>query len=93
MALCADEAAWYRNKLRSLIEELSLEGRVGMTGYVSEEDASRLLSGTDVGVLPFNEGVTRKSGGLLTIFTHGPPSSPPVLTRRRPPSQTAGSCG
>ena len=53
-----------------------------MTGYLPEEDVSRLLSGADVGVLPFNEGVTLKSGALLTLFAHG---LPVVATRPEPP--------
>ena len=77
-----DEADWYWNKLRGLIEELGLDGSVGMTGYVPEREASRLLSGADVGVLPFNEGVTLKSGTLLTLFAHG---LPVVATRPDPP--------
>src|SRR5918995_429177 len=77
-----DEADWYWNKLRALVGELGLDGSVGMTGYVSEEEASRLLSGVDVGVLPFNEGVTLKSGTLLTLFAHG---LPVVATRPEPP--------
>src|SRR5918995_3142001 len=77
-----DEAGWYWNKLRALVGELGLDGSVGMTGYVSEEEASRLLSGVDVGVLPFNEGVTLKSGTLLTLFAHG---LPVVATRPEPP--------
>jgi polysaccharide biosynthesis protein PslF len=68
-----DEADWYWNKLRALVGELGLDGSVSMTGYVPEEEASRLLSGADVGVLPFNEGVTLKSGTLLTLFAHGLP--------------------
>jgi glycosyltransferase involved in cell wall biosynthesis len=77
-----DEADWYWNKLRDLVGELGLDGSVGMTGYVSEDEASRLLSGVDVGVLPFNEGVTLKSGTLLTLFAHG---LPVVATRPDPP--------
>lgn len=53
-----------------------------MTGYVPEEDASRLLSGADVGALPFNHGVTLKSGTLLTLLAHG---LPVVATRPDPP--------
>src|ERR671916_958250 len=68
-----DEADWYWNKLQTLAGELGLDGTVEMTGYVPEEEASRLLSGADVGVLPFNEGVTLKSGTLLTLFAHGLP--------------------
>ena len=77
-----DEADWYWNKLRALVGELGLDGSVGMTGYVSEKEASRLLSGVDVGVLPFNDGVTLKSGTLLTLFAHG---LPVVATRPDPP--------
>ena len=77
-----DEADWYWNKLRALVGELGLDSSVSMTGYVSEEEASRLLSGVDVGVLPFNDGVTLKSGTLLTLFAHG---LPVVATRPDPP--------
>ncbi len=76
-----DEATWYWNKLHALIKKLGLDGTVAMTGYVPEEDASLLLSGTDIGVLPFNEGVTLKSGTLLTMLTHG---LPVVATRPDP---------
>ena len=77
-----DEADWYWNKLRALAKELGLDGNVEMTGYVPEDEASRLLSGADVGVLPFNEGVTLKSGTLLALFAHG---LPVVATRPDPP--------
>jgi glycosyltransferase involved in cell wall biosynthesis len=77
-----DEADWYWNKLQTLVGELGLDGTVEMTGYVPEEDASRLLSGADLGVLPFNEGVTLKSGTLLALFAHG---LPVVATRPDPP--------
>lgn len=77
-----EEAAWYWNKLRALVAELGLEEVVAMTGYVPEEDASRLLSGADVGALPFNHGVTLKSGTLLTLLAHG---LPVVATRPDPP--------
>jgi glycosyltransferase involved in cell wall biosynthesis len=76
------EAGWYWNKLRGLARELGLDGSVGMTGYVPGDEASQLLSGADVGVLPFNEGVTLKSGTLLTLFAHG---LPVVATRPEPP--------
>ncbi len=76
------EAAWYWNKLQTFIKELGLDGSVAMTGYVPEDEASRLLSGADVGVLPFNEGVTLKSGTLLALFAHG---LPVVATRPDPP--------
>jgi len=77
-----DEAAWYWNELHTLITKLGLNGTVAMTGYVPEEDASWLLSGADIGVLPFNEGVTLKSGTLLAMLAHG---LPVVATRPDPP--------
>jgi glycosyltransferase involved in cell wall biosynthesis len=77
-----DESGWYWNKIRELVGELGLDGSVGMTGYVPGDEASRLLSGADMGVLPFNEGVTLKSGTLLTLFAHG---LPVVATRSEPP--------
>jgi polysaccharide biosynthesis protein PslF len=76
-----DEADWYWNELRALARELGLDGTVEMTSYVPDEEVSRLLSGADVGVLPFNEGVTLKSGTLLALFTHG---LPVVATRPDP---------
>ena len=77
-----EEATWYWNELHGLVSELGLNETVAMTGYVPEEEASRLLSGADVGVLPFNHGVTLKSGTLLTLFAHG---LPVVATRSDPP--------
>ncbi|MDQ3912317.1 MAG: glycosyltransferase [Actinomycetota bacterium] len=82
LALRDEESTWYWKKLKALTTELGLEGFVAMTGYVPEEDASRLLSAADIGVLPFNEGVTLKSGTLLTLFAHG---LPVVATRPEPP--------
>ena len=82
LALRGEEAAWYWNKLQTLVTKLGLDGMVAMTGYVPGEEASRLLSGADVGVLPFNHGVNLKSGALLTLFAHG---LPVVATRSDPP--------
>jgi glycosyltransferase involved in cell wall biosynthesis len=82
LALRGEEAAWYWNKLRALTAQLGLDGTVAMTGYVPGEEASRLLSGADVGVLPFNYGLTLKSGALITLFAHG---LPVVATRPEAP--------
>jgi polysaccharide biosynthesis protein PslF len=82
LALRGEEAAWYWNKLQALVSELGLDGVVAMTDYVPGEEASRLLSGADVGTLPFNYGLTLKSGALLTLFAHG---LPVVATRPDPP--------
>jgi glycosyltransferase involved in cell wall biosynthesis len=77
-----EEAAWYWNELHTLVAQLGLDEMVAMTGYVPEEEVSQLLSGADVGALPFNHGVTLKSGTLLTLLAHG---LPVVATRSDPP--------
>ncbi len=70
LALRGEEAASYRASLERLAETLGLGGKVALTGYVADEAASSLLWGADLGVLPFNQGVTLKSGSLLTLLAH-----------------------
>lgn len=82
LALPGEEASSYRNGLEKLVLGLGLGDTVAITGYLPEDEASRLLSGADVGVLPFNQGVTLKSGSLLTLLGHGLPT---VVTRSDPP--------
>lgn len=82
LALPGEEASSYRNGLEKLVLGLGLGDTVAITGYLPEDEASRLLSGSDVGVLPFNQGVTLKSGSLLTLLGHGLPT---VVTRSDPP--------
>ncbi len=86
LALHGAEAQRYQEKLQALIHELGLSATVRLTGYLSEETISQHLAGADLGVLPFNGGVTMKSGSLLAMWAHGlpvvatrPPSSPPQL--------------
>ncbi|MEP0917388.1 glycosyltransferase [Leptolyngbya sp. DQ-M1] len=78
LALRGAEAKQYWNKLESMISELQLNDRVHMTGYVPGEVASVYLSGADIGVLPFNHGVTLKSGSLLALMAH---QLPVIATR------------
>ncbi|MBE9009057.1 glycosyltransferase [Pseudanabaenaceae cyanobacterium LEGE 13415] len=70
LALRGDDAKRYWTKLEGIISDLSLNDTVHMTGYVPSEVASVYLSGADVGVLPFNHGVTLKSGSLLALMAH-----------------------
>ena len=49
-----------------------------MTGYLEAEKASQFLTGADIGVLPFNHGVTLKSGSLLALMAH---KLPVIATR------------
>lgn len=83
LALPKDEAQKYWNHLQSLVAEHALEHRVVMTGYLDETTASYFLSGADIGALPFNHGVTLKSGSLLALLAHG---LPVIATRNHSPA-------
>ncbi|MER3435013.1 MAG: group 1 glycosyl transferase, partial [Leptolyngbya sp. ERB_1_1] len=80
LALRGEEAKQYWNKLESMISGLQLGDRIHMTGYVPGDVASVYLSGADIGVLPFNHGVTLKSGSLLAMMAH----QLPVIATRSP---------
>lgn len=73
LALPGEEAKQYWDKLQGLVAQLNITEQVAMTGYVSAKTASHYLSGADIGVLPFNHGVTLKSGSLLALLAHGLP--------------------
>ncbi|MBD1845385.1 glycosyltransferase [Cyanobacteria bacterium FACHB-63] len=78
LALRGADAKQYWNKLENMISELQLNDKVHMTGYVPGDVASVYLSGADIGVLPFNHGVTLKSGSLLALMAH---QLPVIATR------------
>lgn len=70
LALRGEDAKQYWNKLKTIISNLNITDKVHMTGYVPSDIASIYLSGSDIGVLPFNHGVTLKSGSLLALMLH-----------------------
>lgn len=80
LALRAEDAKLYWDKLHALVAELDLLHLVHLTGYMSAETASHYLSGVDIGVLPFNHGVTLKSGSLMALLAHGLPVVATQLT-------------
>jgi glycosyltransferase involved in cell wall biosynthesis len=82
LALPSQQATHYWNKLGAIAAELGLSELVHLTGYIPAETASRYLTGSDIGVLPFNSGTTLKSGSLLAMLAHG---LPVVATRSDPP--------
>jgi polysaccharide biosynthesis protein PslF len=70
LALPGEQATRYWQQLQTQVAELGLTSIGHLTGYLEAEVASRYLSGADIGVLPFNHGVTLKSGSLLTLMAH-----------------------
>jgi glycosyltransferase involved in cell wall biosynthesis len=90
-----------RRSLEDAARRHGVEQHVIFTGYLREDDVSRLLRAADVAVFPFHAGVTAKSGSLLTALAHGVPtiatSAPGALDQptevegvlRVPPRNTA----
>lgn len=81
LALSGEQATKYWDKLHKLVFDLNLDKLVHISGYLNADIASRYIAGADVGVLPFNCGVTIKSGSLLTLLAH---SLPVVATHHDP---------
>lgn len=73
LALQGAEADRYEARLRQLIDQLGLANAVCMTGYLADRDAALRLRAADVAALPFNRGVTLKSGSLITCLGFGLP--------------------
>lgn len=84
LALRGEQATQYWDKLHKLVTQLNLDTTVRITGYLPAKMASHYIAGADVGVLPFNCGVTLKSGSLLTLLAHG---LPVVATHNEPPDR------
>lgn len=73
LALRGEEATDYEQKIRGQIAEQDLDDVVDMTGFVSDAEAALRLRAADIAVLPFNHGVTFKSGTLITCLSMGLP--------------------
>ncbi len=76
---------------------------VYMTGYLPDEEVLRWLAAADIGALPFNHGLSLKSGSLLTCLHMACPSWQCVTahlnccccapTERTPPTTWSGGAG
>jgi glycosyltransferase involved in cell wall biosynthesis len=82
LALRGERAQHYRTQVETLITEAGLCEAVHITGYLPDEEVSHWLCASNIGVLPFNHGVSLKSGSLLTLLEHG---LPVVATHHDPP--------
>ncbi|MGG6242012.1 glycosyltransferase family 4 protein [Nodosilinea sp. AN01ver1] len=74
LALRGQDAEQYWQKIQAQIRDLDLSDYVHCTGYIDADQASRYLSGSDLGVLPFNPGISLKSGSLLALLAHRLPT-------------------
>lgn len=69
-------------RLDQTITDTGMRGRVHITGYLPDAEISRLLGASDVATFPFDDGVTSKSGSMLTAFALGVPvvaTAPPGM--------------
>jgi len=82
LALPARRARTWPGELRALAAEHGLAEAATFTGHIGPEEASRLLHGADVAVLPSDFGTTTKSSSLMTALDH---DLPVVATRADPP--------
>jgi glycosyltransferase involved in cell wall biosynthesis len=87
LALPAQEARRFRDELTTIADRRGIADRVRFTGYLPPDEVSALLSTADIGVLPFTQGVTTKSGALLTLLAHGLPT---VVTAAGDPALVDG---
>lgn len=85
LALRGAEAAAYESEVRGMIATHGLDDAVTITGWLPEEEVSRLLTAADLAVLPFTAGATTKSGSLLACAEH---ALPLVCTAASPPDPT-----
>jgi glycosyltransferase involved in cell wall biosynthesis len=83
-ALPQAQADAFRAELMALAERRGIAGAVTFTGYLPAEEVSEALHGCDVAALPFCEGVTTKSGALLTALAHRLPTAVTVPARPDP---------
>lgn len=64
----------YHGRLARLVREEGIEEAVKWAGYVSREDVSRLLSVADLGMLPYEDGVSFRRLSFMTMLSHGLPT-------------------
>lgn len=70
LALRGEAADSYQSRVQRMIAELGLSDVVELTGYLRDGEAARRLRAADLAVLPFNHGITLKSGSLITCLSY-----------------------
>lgn len=65
--------AAYLQRVKTLIAELGLEGRVHWTGFLPASQVSASFLAADVAVLPYRDGVSFRRGSLMAALEHSLP--------------------
>lgn len=64
----------YHRQMAQLVREQGIEDVVTWAGYAPHEQVSRLLSMADLGVLPYEDGVSFRRLSFMTMLSHGLPT-------------------
>lgn len=70
----------YLERVKALIDQLDLTGRVIWTGFTPAAEVSANLLASDICVLPYRDGVSFRRGSFMAALAHGLPivtTSPP----------------
>ncbi|MGH2459837.1 MAG: glycosyltransferase family 4 protein, partial [Chloroflexota bacterium] len=76
----------YENQIRLLLDQPTVRGHVGWTGFVQASDVAGYLRASDLCVLPFRDGVSLRHGTLIAAIAH----HLPIITTRAGQAETVG---
>lgn len=62
---------WYRQEMLGLTRQWGLEDKVTWTGSLPAAEVSRVLTASDLVLLPFEGGVSDRRGSLMAALSHG----------------------
>ena len=64
----------YAETIRRTVENGGLAAHVTMMGYLHPDEVSCVLAAGDIGVLPFDEGLSHRRSSFFTLTEHGLPT-------------------
>ncbi len=64
----------YAESIRRSCEDETLTGQITVMGYLKPDEISAVLKAGDIGVLPFDEGLSSKRSSFFTLIQHGIPT-------------------
>lgn len=65
--------AEFHKQVFGWIREYGLENYIDITGYVSDEEASREINQTDIATVFYDDGLTLRRGSFIAFLCHGVP--------------------
>ena len=74
LSLFEPEKQTYHAKVRNLVRALAIESAVSWVGFLPPDEVSRMLTIADIGLLPFDDGVSFRRLSFMTMLSHGVPT-------------------